>query len=49
MPFYVMITKAESTLKCQFVEAYLIVNRIRPNASYLKSHNTPLAKGGLPR
>ena len=45
-PFYLMITKADSTTKFNFHEAYLIVNRIRTNPSYLIP-NTTLAKGGL--
>ena len=44
-----MSTKADSTTKFQFLEAYLIVNRIRPNPSYLIAHNTNLAKCGLAR
>ena len=32
-PFYLMSTKADSTTKFKFLEAYLIVNRIRPNPS----------------
>jgi hypothetical protein len=44
-----MSTKADSTTEFQFHEAYLIVNRIRPNPSYLKAHNTILAKRGLAR
>jgi len=47
--FYLMSTKADSTTKFQFHEAYLIVNRIRPNPSYLIAHNTALAKGALAR
>jgi hypothetical protein len=48
-PFYLMSTKADPTTKFQFLEAYLIVNRIRPNPYYLIGHNTTLAKGGLAR
>jgi len=48
-PFYRMSTKADSTTKFQFLESYLIVNRIRPNPSYLIAHNTTLVKGGLAR
>jgi hypothetical protein len=44
-----MITKADSSIKFQFLEAYLIVNRIRPNPSFLIAHNTTLSKGGLAR
>jgi hypothetical protein len=36
-----MNRKAESTTKFQFLEAYLVVNRIRPYPSYLIS-TTPL-------
>ena len=43
-----MSTKADSSTKFQFLEAYLIVNRIRPNPSNLIAHTT-LAKGGLAR
>jgi len=39
--FYLMNRKAESTTKFQFLEAYLVVNRIRPYPSYLIS-TTPL-------
>jgi len=42
-----MVTKADSTTKFQFIEAYLIVNRIGPNPAYLKAYNTTLDKGGL--
>ena len=45
--FYLMNTKADSTSKFQFLEAYLIVNQIRPNPACLLAHNTTLAKGGL--
>ena len=31
-PFYLMNIKADSTTKFQFLEVYLIVNRIRPNS-----------------
>jgi hypothetical protein len=48
-PFYLMSTKVDSTTKFQFLEAYQIVNRKRPNPSYLIAHNTTLAKGGLAR
>ena len=48
-PFYLMSTKADSTTKFQFIEEYLIVNRIRPYPSYLTVHNTSLAKGYLAR
>ena len=48
-PFYLMSTKADFTTKFIFLEAYLIVNRIRPNPCYLIAHNTTLAKGGLAR
>ena len=44
-----MSTKADSTTKFNFHEAYSIVNRMRANPSYLKAHNTTLAKGGLAR
>ena len=44
-----MITKADSSIKFQFLEAYLIVSRIRQNPSYLITQNTTLAKGGLTR
>ena len=44
-----MSTKADSTNKFQFLGEYLIVNRIRPNPSYVIAHNTTLAKGGLAR
>jgi len=42
--FYLMNTKADSTTKFQFLEAYLIVNRIRPNPAYLIAHSATLAK-----
>ena len=45
--FYLMNTKADSTTHFKFLEAYLVVNRIRANPSYLRAHNTTLAKGGL--
>ena len=48
-PFYLMTTKADSTTKFQFLEAYLIVNRMRRNLPYLIAHNTTLAKGVLAR
>ena len=44
-----MSTKSDSTPKFQFLDAYLIVNRIRPNPYFLIAHNTTLAKGGLGR
>jgi len=44
-----MSTNADSTTKFQFLEAYLIVNRIRANSSYLIAHNTTLAKRSLAR
>ena len=44
-----MNTKADSTGKFQFLDAYLIVNRIRANPVYLIAHNTTVAKGGLAR
>ena len=47
-PFYLMSTKDDSTPKFQFLEAYMIVNRILPNPSYLISHTT-LAKCVLAR
>ena len=43
-----MSTKADSTIKFQFYEAYLIVNRIRSNPSYTIAHNS-IAKVGLAR
>jgi len=48
-PFYLTNTKADFTTKFQYLEAYLIVNRIRPNHSYPEAHNTTLVKGGLAR
>ena len=42
-----MSTKTDSTTKFQFLEACLIVNPIRPNPTYLRTHNTTLAKGGF--
>jgi hypothetical protein len=42
-----MNTKAESTTKFQFLEAYLHFNRIRQNPAYLMAHNSSLAKGRL--
>ena len=42
-----MSTKADSRTYFQFLEAYLIVNRISPNPSYLIAHNTSLANGGI--
>jgi len=48
-PFYLMSTKDDSTTKFQFLEAYLIANRIRPNPAYLIAHNTTPAKGVLAR
>ena len=47
--FYLMNTKANSISKFQFLEEYLIFNRIRPNLAYLIARNTTLAKGGLAR
>ena len=44
-----MNTKADSTSKFQFLQDYEIVKRIRPNLSYLISHNSILVKGGLAR
>ena len=41
--------KSDSSTKFQFLEAYLIVKRIRPNPSYLIEHNTTLAKGSHAR
>jgi len=45
--FYLMSRKADFTTKFQFLESYLIINRIRPNPSYLITHSTSLPKGGL--
>jgi hypothetical protein len=42
-----MSTKGDSTTKFQFHEAYLLVNRIRPNSSYLIEHNTTPSKGDI--
>jgi len=44
-----MNTKADSTSKFQFLVAYLIFNRIRPNPDPLIAHNATLAKGDLAR
>ena len=44
-----MSIKADSTIKFQFLEAYLIDNRIRSNPSYLIVHINTLAKGGHAR
>ena len=44
-----MNTKADSTNIIQFLEAYLLVNRIRPNPAYLIAHNTVISKRGLAR
>ena len=44
-----MNSKNYSNIKFQFLEAYLIVNRIRTNPDYLIALNTTLAKGGLTR
>ena len=43
-----MNTKTDSTTWFQFLKAYLIVNRIRPNPAYLIAH-TILARDGLAR
>jgi hypothetical protein len=45
--FYLMSTKSDSTPKFQFLDAYLIVNRIRPNPYFLIAHTSTLANGGL--
>ena len=42
--FYLMNTKSDSTTEFQFLEAYLIVNRIRPNPAYLIAHSATRAK-----
>ena len=47
--FYLMNTKADSTSKFQFLDAYLIDNGIHPNPFYLIAHKTTLAKEGLAR
>ena len=47
--FYLMNTKADSTTQFKFLEAYLVINRIRTYPAYLIAHNTTLAKGGLAR
>ena len=44
-----MSTKADSATKFQILDAYLIVNQIKPNPSYLIAHNTTLDKGGHAR
>jgi len=44
-----MSTKADSATKFQFLQAYLIVKRIRPIPSYLITQNTIPAKGSLAR
>ena len=44
-----MNTTADSTTQFKFLEAYLVVNRIRANPAYLLAHNPSLAKGGLAR
>jgi hypothetical protein len=47
--FYLMNRKVDFTTKFQFLESYLIVNRVCPEPSYLKAHNTTLSKGGIAR
>ena len=47
-PFYLMCTKDDSSNKFEFLDAYLIDNRIRLNPGYLMAHDPTLAKGGLP-
>ena len=44
-----MNMKSDSTTQFQFLEAYLLVNRIRPNPAYVIAHNATLAIGGLAR
>ena len=44
-----MIIKSDSTTQFQFLEAYLVLNRIRPNPAYVIDHNTTLANGGFAR
>ena len=47
--FYLMNTKNDSTSRFQFLEAYLIANRIRPNPVYPIDHNTTLVRSILAR
>ena len=46
--FYLM-NKADSTTVFKFLDAKLLVNRVRPSPSFLLAHNTTLARGDLAR
>ena len=45
--YYLMNTNTDSPSRYQFLEVYLLVNRVLRNPAYLISHNTTLARGVL--
>jgi RNase P subunit RPR2 len=47
--FYLMNKDVDSKVDFKFLDAQLIVNRVRPNPAYLLAHNTTLQAGGLAR
>ena len=47
--FYLMNKDAESKTFFKYIDAYLLVNRVKPNPTILLAHNETLAKGALAR
>jgi len=47
--FYLMNKDAESKTVFKYIDAYLLVNRVKPNPKVLLAHNEILAKGALAR
>jgi hypothetical protein len=47
--FFIMNTDNDSKVEFRFVDAKLLVHRIKPSPSLHLSHNTVLSKGGLAR
>jgi hypothetical protein len=45
--FYLMKTDADSKVNFKFLDAQLLVNRVRPNPAYLLAHNTTLQVKGF--
>jgi len=46
---YLMNRDAESKTLFKFLDAYLLVNRVKPNPKVLLAHNETLAEGALER
>jgi len=45
--FYLMNKDAESKTYFKFIDAYLLVNRVKPNTRFVSAHNETLVKGVL--